>query len=1326
MLPTRKLVPHPFVNQLHEMLESKRNELDEKEDQRLIEGMIKFQALSVEDQNEIFQMMSLLNEKVRDKDQSVTGLQCYLLALFYQFSSHPRDFPKAQKLFQQANKLLCPNARYAWLKSALASDESQLPWFHMEILRDKIRLLNEKELQECLVMIQPLEERVKEEYLTISGYQYYVLFNLYARSGDLVKSKDYLLKAAKMNSGSAFRMMGSYYEEGSLGFQKDSELAYEFYQKAVDHGVLNAATNFGSALKNSITDAKQEDADLTAHDVAKVISLFELAAKEGDPHAWYNLGNTYKNGLENIPIMPEEALTCYRKSAFYYRELFFCGLLSAEKDLKELANQLKDDVETLYYVNIAFPGYTDTATLYNLNSDILTQLIIADMNSPYEEVRDRASNLIKKLSELRVSHSSIFNKLQSYPSLLRAVSELTIKYFQENNFKKVGAYFAYIINQDAKFTYRFPQSLLPDECFQLGYHLDLMLGNVKAKSDFEKGFPLFAWTNLDMGKRINHLPQLFLIRAAWLGSKEARTYLLSKVIDELNMQMYPQGVPADFKGSPFRLPSSYLDMNGIDELFGSVHEQVILMRQHAADFNDPKYLEKLQDIAKINNYLPILINQNGNIFLFEYNRCLKKLNRQQFLNIGFPVNKTEFKKLKAEKDFFIPTMEDIRVGFLHLHEKLTKQNQDISDEKEQKSETHKTKLELRNDFLADRTKGISELFLTRYRTPYNLETLYYFNTVFPNLAHLNELHKKFQENDSEVSKLFLTDIHSESKEVRARAFFLMEAVLEACIKYYEKEWSLPVSHESYLACVMAELIIKYFQEGHFEKAGRYYFFLIRTSGFQWVNLPKSLLSHEYLQIGTILAKIEKDNKVKERFMTLPYYFPSWHPLRTKFFLTNEFLQQAKKPSPQEDILSAVTQVITKLRTNNNTLHLFPPIDYVKKEGIGEVFRPVPVILMQLPVTLMQITSIAEALLHDLSHQHLGAPILIKNYDNFYLYGFSQADQNWRFTVINPKLFSKLTFPKKENELIYLKTEDCSSEQLDCLTKTKMLPDHPQQFLHFTGLLELDILSQIIVQLTPLDKKKTNPFLTPEKYVKINGIHDIFKPSPIVLLEVKDLTECTTQKLKQISKDHFSSPILIKYNDNFFVFGFSQGTWKLSQLAKPKLFAALNFNTNSVEQFVLNDEQLNAIRELHTIPDLYNRFLHFAEYQEQLLRNKNVPEKKQSVLTTFSFVQPSKTEPEPDSSEDQWVKWCKKLDEVLQALPIPEDKNIKSELQRIKDLFTPGLEETDSYDDVYKALQKSPIQQWIDRIENSENRSKVNNTFHLLQNELLGAIRKLKY
>ena len=111
-----------------------------------------------------------------------------------------------------------------------------------------------------------------------------------------------LEKSAALGSVAAMNNIGTAYGNG-LGVQKDQKKAFEWWQRAVDHGGFFPST--------SLYYLYQRGSD--GFDVSKVFHYCVVAADSGEPMALNNLGYCYEKGI-GVAKNPEKAFSLYNQA----------------------------------------------------------------------------------------------------------------------------------------------------------------------------------------------------------------------------------------------------------------------------------------------------------------------------------------------------------------------------------------------------------------------------------------------------------------------------------------------------------------------------------------------------------------------------------------------------------------------------------------------------------------------------------------------------------------------------------------------------------------------------------------------------------------------------------------------------------------------------------------------------------------------------------------------------------------------------------------------------------------------------------------------------
>jgi len=172
------------------------------------------------------------------------------------------------------------------------------------------------------------------------------------------KAREHILKAVNLNNIDALKLMGSYHENGTGGFQKDLEKALEYYRNAASSKCSNCSdgklkdpvcpvcSGSGRIIKPS-ADVERLEAAIAAgrpksdyqrgeelfqrKEYARAIEYFNKAANTGDAKSYYQLANCLENGL-GVEVDMERAINFYQRSAALGHE-------KASQRLNEIAGE---------------------------------------------------------------------------------------------------------------------------------------------------------------------------------------------------------------------------------------------------------------------------------------------------------------------------------------------------------------------------------------------------------------------------------------------------------------------------------------------------------------------------------------------------------------------------------------------------------------------------------------------------------------------------------------------------------------------------------------------------------------------------------------------------------------------------------------------------------------------------------------------------------------------------------------------------------------------------------------------------------------------------
>lgn len=194
---------------------------------------------------------------------------------------------------------------------------------------------------ECILKTDELKdfyEEIKE--LALEGNKYAETLMVYCighgvadekNDDDRAASRNWLISAALEDERVAQEIIGKRYENG-IGFVKDMEQAFIWYEKAANAGAANAMNHLAILYANGTGIEKDE---------VKAADNYLAAAKLGNKYACVNIASRYISG---------SGITAnYQKAAYYYLKASEKGRDSAKKAIEEKKEVWAGLGELYYY-----------------------------------------------------------------------------------------------------------------------------------------------------------------------------------------------------------------------------------------------------------------------------------------------------------------------------------------------------------------------------------------------------------------------------------------------------------------------------------------------------------------------------------------------------------------------------------------------------------------------------------------------------------------------------------------------------------------------------------------------------------------------------------------------------------------------------------------------------------------------------------------------------------------------------------------------------------------------------------------------------------------
>lgn len=132
---------------------------------------------------------------------------------------------------------------------------------------------------------------------------------------DPEQAKKMFEDAAAKGFAAANRLLGAIYENGMGGTAKDLEKAVEYYTKAANGNDAQALFRLGNYFEAGLTEGEGDKAKVVIQKNDKsALDLYRLAAQNGLPEAFFNVGVYYETGTV-VDKDPEKAFTYFLRAA---------------------------------------------------------------------------------------------------------------------------------------------------------------------------------------------------------------------------------------------------------------------------------------------------------------------------------------------------------------------------------------------------------------------------------------------------------------------------------------------------------------------------------------------------------------------------------------------------------------------------------------------------------------------------------------------------------------------------------------------------------------------------------------------------------------------------------------------------------------------------------------------------------------------------------------------------------------------------------------------------------------------------------------------------
>lgn len=132
---------------------------------------------------------------------------------------------------------------------------------------------------------------------------------------DPEKAKKMFEDAAAKGFAAANRLLGAIYENGMGGTTKSLEKAVEYYTKAANGNDAQALFRLGNYFEAGLTEGEGDKAkEIVQKNDKSALDLYRLAAQNGLPEAFFNVGVYYETGTV-VDKDPEKAYTFFLRAA---------------------------------------------------------------------------------------------------------------------------------------------------------------------------------------------------------------------------------------------------------------------------------------------------------------------------------------------------------------------------------------------------------------------------------------------------------------------------------------------------------------------------------------------------------------------------------------------------------------------------------------------------------------------------------------------------------------------------------------------------------------------------------------------------------------------------------------------------------------------------------------------------------------------------------------------------------------------------------------------------------------------------------------------------